>query len=82
MSFGVAARLFVRLKKSRFERLLQGRLLPQTRPEELPRIVWLYWNQGYEAAPEIVRYCIDLWIKNNPDWHVRSSNSADGAEIC
>jgi len=37
----------------------------------LPRQVWMFWEQGVEAAPEIVRECLAAWPRMNPGWEVR-----------
>lgn len=36
------------------------------------RIVWIFWAQGWAAAPPIVRACAALWRRHNhPRWDVR-----------
>lgn len=35
-----------------------------------PRQLWIYWHQGWEAAPLLVRKCADSWIVRNPAWQV------------
>lgn len=37
----------------------------------VPKTVWLYWEQGWDAAPELVRQCRRSWELRNPDWIVR-----------
>ena len=32
--------------------------------------IWIYWAQGWEAAPPICKICRDSWIKLNPTWEV------------
>jgi hypothetical protein len=34
------------------------------------RVIWIFWDTGYDAAPELVRVCIDSWIIRNPTWKV------------
>ncbi|MYI88394.1 MAG: hypothetical protein F4074_07485 [Synechococcus sp. SB0672_bin_10] len=51
--------------------LLNGPYLPSPDPTKLPRIIWCYWSQGYENAPEIVKYCLASWKRHNPNWDVR-----------
>jgi len=51
--------------------LLNGPYLPSPDPTKLPRIIWCYWDQGYENAPEIVKYCLPSWKRHNPTWDVR-----------
>ena len=36
-----------------------------------PRILWMYWAQGWEAAPDLVSLCRDSWIKTHPGWTIR-----------
>lgn len=47
------------------------RAVPQDSPEPLPRIIWMMWIQGLEAAPEVVRQCHRSWVERNPGWEVR-----------
>jgi hypothetical protein len=35
------------------------------------RVIWLYWAQGLEGAPPLVRACVKSWQHHNPDWDVR-----------
>lgn len=37
----------------------------------VPRTLWLYWAQGWESAPPLVRECRDSWVALNPDWDIR-----------
>lgn len=43
--------------------------IPSSSP--LPRIIWMYWHDGEESAPQVVQTCIDSWRKFNPSWEVR-----------
>lgn len=40
----------------------------------LPRIVWMYWAQGWTNAPDLVKECAASWQRMNPDWDVRMLN--------
>lgn len=51
--------------------LLNGPYLASPDPTKLPRIIWCYWAQGYENAPEIIKYCLPSWKRHNPTWDVR-----------
>lgn len=48
-----------------------------TRKNRRPRIVWMYWNQGWDVAPEIVRACAASWQTQNPQWDVRLLTEED-----
>ena len=37
----------------------------------IPNIVWMLWLQGFDAAPALVKTCVNSWERNNPDWSVR-----------
>ena len=47
---------------------------------EIPRIVWMYWHQGEEGAPFVVRRCIESWRRCNPGWEVRVLDGQSVAE--
>ena len=36
------------------------------------KLIWIYWHQGWVNAPEIIQKCRKSWIKNNPQWEVKS----------
>lgn len=38
----------------------------------IPKIIWIFWLQGWDAAPEIVQRCLQSWIRLNPGWDVRT----------
>ena len=38
---------------------------------QVPRIVWLCWLQGLDAAPPLVPVCVASWRRQNPNWSVR-----------
>lgn len=37
---------------------------------EIPRKIWIYWEQGEHKAPFVVKECIKSWRVNNPNWEV------------
>ncbi|MEJ2298623.1 MAG: capsular polysaccharide synthesis protein, partial [Woeseiaceae bacterium] len=37
----------------------------------LPKIIYSYWHQGREAAPPLVRTCMERMEALNPEWQVR-----------
>lgn len=40
-------------------------------PQQIPKIIWMYWGQGADAVPYIVRRCIESWQQHNPGWELR-----------
>lgn len=37
----------------------------------IPKVIWMYWSQGKESLPFLVRTCIESWRLNNPGWEIR-----------
>lgn len=35
------------------------------------KIIWTCWFQGWQAAPDLVRKCVQSWEKRNPGWDIR-----------
>lgn len=61
------------------QRLIKKRLKPWRRsvsggrravviPRCLPPRIWIYWDSGEQAAPEIVQHCIARWRDLHPGW--------------
>lgn len=38
--------------------------------DNLPKIIWMMWLQGFDKAPPIVRACYQSWVDLNPGWQV------------
>lgn len=36
----------------------------------VPKRLWMYWHQGWENAPELVRRCAATWKRHNAGWDV------------
>ncbi len=36
----------------------------------IPRRLWIYWAQGWDHAPPIVRACLRSWLKFNDGWEI------------
>jgi hypothetical protein len=34
------------------------------------KILWSYWQQGWENAPELVKLCAASWVAKNPDYEI------------
>jgi len=69
------SRAFLEFK--RFHGACRGRLarartvyVPNKVPRNLPRTIWIYWDQGLDNAPDVVSRCIDTWVNNNPGWKI------------
>ncbi len=43
----------------------------------IPKIIWIYWHQGAENAPEVVKKCVLSWKILNPKYEVRLLSDAD-----
>jgi len=36
----------------------------------IPKKIWIFWYQGWNDAPEIVKKCLQTWKKSNPAWTI------------
>lgn len=43
----------------------------------IPRNIFIFWAQGLDQAPELVRTCVDSWRDMNPDWEVQVMSQSD-----
>ena len=49
--------------------------------KKIPKIIWVYWNDPIEKAPEIVQMCVDLIHKFNKEFSVRLLNEQNYKEF-
>lgn len=35
------------------------------------KIIWIFWSQGFDAAPPLVRLCLESWRPRHPGWTIR-----------
>ncbi len=61
---------FVRRRERGLRRLLRRDMPSDECFSRLPRRVWMYWQQGEAAAPDLVRECIASWRSQNPGWEI------------
>ena len=47
---------------------------------QVPKILFMYWHQGWKNAPEIVKRCAATWQRHNPTWDIFFLDSASVAE--
>jgi len=40
-------------------------------PSSIPRKIWIYWDQGFDGAPPLVKRCIESWRDANPRWSIQ-----------
>lgn len=48
---------------------------------QLPKKIWMYWQQGEDNAPLLVKKCVASWRELNPDWEVEILDKARVAEL-
>lgn len=46
-----------------------------------PRRIHLYWDEGEDSAPQLVRLCIQSWRDHHPGWEVTVHDSATAAQV-
>jgi mannosyltransferase OCH1-like enzyme len=47
--------------------------------KSLPKRIWIYWQQGWSEAPEIVQRCRRSWEERNPGWEVVALDAVSAA---
>jgi len=45
-------------------------------PAGLPKCIWMFWEQGFESAPPLVKRCAASWQEKNPGWSVHLLDKA------
>lgn len=38
---------------------------------EIPKIVWMFWDKGLDNAPDVVKLSVESWKHFNPDYEIR-----------
>jgi hypothetical protein len=47
----------------------------------LPKIIWLFWLQGWDRAPRLVRACRRSWELHNPGWAIHCLDRLNAANF-
>jgi len=45
-------------------------------PAHLPKCIWMFWEQGFESAPPLIKRCAASWQEKNPGWSVHLLDKA------
>ena len=41
-----------------------------------PKCLWMFWEQGFESAPPLIKRCATSWQEKNPGWSVHLLDKA------
>ncbi|XP_063407776.1 uncharacterized protein LOC134691275 [Mytilus trossulus] len=41
-----------------------------TKKVQLPRVIWMFWDKGWEKAPKLQRACLKSWRELNPEFKI------------
>lgn len=75
-------KLYIKLKKTPFIRgRLSGEIYSVTRENEIPKKIFIYWNQGEDKAPDLCKACINSWRDYNPEWEVNVLDQQEANKI-
>lgn len=55
--------------------------LPIANPIDLPRNIYMFWDEGFDAAPDIVKYCFESWKTKNSSWNIKFLTLDDAKKI-
>jgi len=39
------------------------------------KTIWMYWHQGFDAAPALVQHCVNSWKKHHQGWDIKLLDS-------
>lgn len=39
--------------------------------KSIPKVIWMFWDTGFESAPDVVKLSVKSWTDMNPDYQVR-----------
>ena len=44
--------------------------MPGQYSKPISKKIWIYWAQGFDNAPSLIKGCVKSWYDNNPNWDV------------
>lgn len=50
---------------------------PTSLHPDIPRTIWMLWQQGWDKAPALVQACAESWKRHNPAWELKLLDEAD-----
>ena len=62
------AKLFL---KKHVEYAVNNTVVPNDAPKGSQKIIWQYWHQGINSAPEIIHKCVESIKKYHPEYDIR-----------
>jgi hypothetical protein len=73
---------FVRHKRfGKFKKVFHRTALPLRPLATFPKIIHVYWDQGFDDAPKLVQQCVRSWREQNAGWEVRLWDHARADEL-
>lgn len=48
-----------------------------SRFDNVPKQIFILWQQGWDSAPDLVKMCAQSWERENPDWTVHRISERD-----
>jgi mannosyltransferase OCH1-like enzyme len=37
---------------------------------DVPKKIWIFWEQGFDKAPQVCKICLNSWILKNKSWEI------------
>jgi hypothetical protein len=65
----------------RFAAIFGREAAPLGQPGHMPRIIHIFWDQGFENAPPLVQRCVSSWHDQNPRWRLNLLSSTEAEVI-
>ncbi len=38
---------------------------------DVPKTIWMLWQQGWDCAPDLAKACAESWKRHNPGWEIK-----------
>lgn len=72
---------FLRVKRTRFGPYLAPLPLEGRNPAGLPKKVYMFWDKGFDAAPDLVKACVETWYNKNHGWEIELLDAEEANKV-
>jgi len=52
-----------------------------SRTPNLPKNLFIFWDKGFDSAPDICQYCLQSWRDMNPSWQINVLDQESANDI-
>lgn len=74
--------MILKLKRlGRFAAVFGREAAPLHEPGRLPRVIHMFWDQGFKNAPPLIQRCVASWQDQNSGWQLNLLSAAEAEAI-